>query len=783
MNRGIALVNTSTYERNGKTTTAYKITGRYFGDTLNFLKNLETHIDQIPTADRVNLFYTIAEQGEPDGNKRVFHRQYILPFDLDGIDKEKLDEYQALFALTLNIDLDKIMVICSGNGLHFLIAQVTPITDRNYFQEMKYLYNGVCSHLNRELAKSNLPGQFDTAIWEPSRILRMPFTTNRKKGKEDTRCYVVRGDIEPLDINLEKLSPKLVLKPSHFIKTTNKKLPFPTVDVNAMVEKDGFLRWCADNPEKVNEVQWYCMICLLIYGRGGHEKIHELSKGHPDYDASDTDDKIAQAIENSPGPHTYEYVMSIWDGDDYDCPMQGGARSPIFWQGEDFIPTLETGFRKLSSKGMPTKQLDVASLVKYFGQKYIYVNTNEGLYVYKDNHYERPKDRMFLQRFARKHVHECRDMDVREFKNSVLESPTKFIYDIDSKKKECADYINLQNGVLNLKTMEMEDHNPDKFFTYILPYGYDPSAECPTFEYFLDSVTRGDKQLMKLVRQIFAYCLSNMHPSKMEKFFLFYGPGGNGKSRAKMVLEKLMGKDNVSNVSLKNIGKENSIIQAQDTKANISSESPKSFRDGETLKKLVSGEEVEMRYYYSDQFMASVNAKFIFMANEMPRTSDVTEGLYRRMVIVPFNANFYNGKEAAQADKNIEDKMYKELSGIFNLIIKELIELKQTEKFVEPTVCLDAMERYKKDNDSVAGFIDEYDIKAVSDSERYVVVSELAYEYKKYCEDYNCQAVGRSKFKERFANQLSLSKNSFDRIRIGEKRPHIIRNVEMHSIV
>ena len=60
----------------------------------------------------------------------------------------------------------------------------------------------------------------------------------------------------------------------------------------------------------------------------------------------------------------------------------------------------------------------------------------------------------------------------------------------DSIKKVAMDddelLLNLNNGVLNIETLEFKSHSPNYYFSYVLNVDYDPSAQdCPNFLNFL----------------------------------------------------------------------------------------------------------------------------------------------------------------------------------------------------------------------------------------------------------------------------------------------------------
>lgn len=85
-----------------------------------------------------------------------------------------------------------------------------------------------------------------------------------------------------------------------------------------------FIKWCKESPEKVSEPLWYAMISNVITIRpGGYSLCHELSKGYPEYNRSETDQKIIHAL-NDTAPHTCEYIRN----EGFDCKKDCGVKSP-----------------------------------------------------------------------------------------------------------------------------------------------------------------------------------------------------------------------------------------------------------------------------------------------------------------------------------------------------------------------------------------------------------------------------------------------------------------------
>ena len=85
--------------------------------------------------------------------------------------------------------------------------------------------------------------------------------------------------------------------------------------------------------------------------------------------------------------------------------------------------------------------------------------------------------------------------------------------------------LNVRNGTLNLSTRELLPHNPGDLITKISPVEYDPEAECPIWEMFMNSITL-HVQKIEWVQQSVGQCLTGIPGSKIVHCF---GPGGSGK--------------------------------------------------------------------------------------------------------------------------------------------------------------------------------------------------------------------------------------------------------------
>lgn len=86
--------------------------------------------------------------------------------------------------------------------------------------------------------------------------------------------------------------------------------------------------------------------------------------------------------------------------------------------------------------------------------------------------------------------------------------------------------INLENGILDIETLELQPHSPDYFFTNRLPVKYDPEATAPKFRQFMTEIVIPDDSIT--LQEFTGYFLYRSY--KFQKAALLEGDGNNGKS-------------------------------------------------------------------------------------------------------------------------------------------------------------------------------------------------------------------------------------------------------------
>jgi putative DNA primase/helicase len=266
--------------------------------------------------------------------------------------------------------------------------------------------------------------------------------------------------------------------------------------------------------------------------------------------------------------------------------------------------------------------------------------------------------------------------------------------------------LNLQNGVLDLATFTILPHSSDFGFRHILPYSYDDSAKCPRFDKFLKEVTLNRQDLEDILLEFMGYAISG-DDCWIHKALVLIGEGGNGKSTLNKVLKSLVPKDTgYSALTMSALNHATNRTMLEGRLFNIGDEnSPKSFMNNDTFKSLVSGDDVDVKHLYAQPYTIRNRAKMIFNCNKMPDSDDNTNAMIRRLLFVPFDAQFDSGSE--NTDLHIDTKLAAELPGILNRCIEGYLRLKKQGDFTKSLSSEDILEDYKVNSLSAeAWFVD-----------------------------------------------------------------------------
>lgn len=234
------------------------------------------------------------------------------------------------------------------------------------------------------------------------------------------------------------------------------------------------------------------------------------------------------------------------------------------------------------------------------------------------------------------------------------------------------DLVPCANGVFDLKTKQLRPFRANDFFTWKLPWKYDTQTKSklvvPLVESFLpegETVT---------LYELMAYCLYRDYC--YPKVFFLFGRGSNGKSVFAKILEGLLGKENISHITLDGIQKERFAGSGLYGKlANICGELEYvEIQKTGLLKQLCGGDTITADRKYREPINFRNYAKLIFLTNEVPQSCDTTEAFYRRLFLIEFPKKF---EENPQLEVEVGQAGEDEYSALLAKVVGALITLKE----------------------------------------------------------------------------------------------------------
>lgn len=315
---------------------------------------------------------------------------------------------------------------------------------------------------------------------------------------------------------------------------------------------------------------------------------------------------------------------------------------------------------------------------------------------------------------------------------------------IDDKKNVNKVLVNLKNGTYCIAngTGELKPHNPDDMLTYVLDFEYNPEANAPRFQKFLDEVLP-DKNSQKVILEFMGYVLTDgLH---MEKMLIIYGTGANGKSTLENIITQMVGESNYCSYNLAELCDEKGYHRTElaDKMLNIVAEMGNGKINFDTVKAIISQENISARNPFGRPYNFKPKSKLIFSTNSLPH-GEPTHGWKRRLLLVPFNYTI----PVEKINRNLYVEICKdELPGIFNLALKGIERLVAQNQFSYSKEMEQALERYTNDSDNVRLFLE--DENWVTSTTEKIPLSELNGYYREYCKISGYSPCARNKFGNR----------------------------------
>lgn len=262
--------------------------------------------------------------------------------------------------------------------------------------------------------------------------------------------------------------------------------------------------------------------------------------------------------------------------------------------------------------------------------------------------------------------------------------------------------INVQNGVIDLRSGELREHTRDLLSTKIAGTSFHPDAICPNWMKFLEFAMNGDWSMVNMLQRIIGYSLTGDISEQV--LFFFYGSGRNGKSTFLSVLSSMLG-DYCQPAprglleSDHNNDHDTRIASLYRARLVLGSEVEAGKHLAEAMiKDLTGGERIAARRMREDYWYFDPTHKIIISGNHKPRVTGTDFGFWRRMKLIPWTRVVKDD----EVDPELKDKLMKELPGILNWAVQGCWQWKNDGMGLRTDLVEKATKEYQNEQNELA---------------------------------------------------------------------------------
>ena len=440
---------------------------------------------------------------------------------------------------------------------------------------------------------------------------------------------------------------------------------------------------------------------------------------------------------------------------------------------KDLFRIFSTSIKKRNAESpytnFKTGKTDIGKMVAYSSEKYpsftrgnTMFRWNEKNKVYKKiTHGHLQKEYYKLN----ENDSEIDDSKSRKYADTMM-SYNRTVDDVAPNRN----YIYCDDGIIDIITGEITPASSDiklvcKFKGRVMTdEDYREAFDNSNFRKYLNSTFKYNDELINLFGEVMGNELCP-HQRELETFTIFVGGGSNGKSVAFDIFESIYHNPNESigclKMNLFDKSKENRFRfeNFEGKQANHSRDDALPRKLDPILKSLVTGENVLVEEKMKGQYVASFNASHIYSVNNLDTVEDKSDGMYRRMAIIPFEVKAGTKAEVSRGDADIvaDPEMVRQITDnendiVFNFAYRGFKRLQANGyKFSYCRKSEEYKEEYRKDSDSAYNFATK---RLIKNKQSKVKKSLVIEEYKKFCEE---EDISKPLGKKNFNNWLVLN--------------------------
>jgi len=298
----------------------------------------------------------------------------------------------------------------------------------------------------------------------------------------------------------------------------------------------------------------------------------------------------------------------------------------------------------------------------------------------------------------------------------------------------------LENGTLDFSEGIFREHRSSDNATVRSPIDFDPEAECPSWEAFLDRFIPDTETRLYIARAV-GYSLTGR--TDYDALFFTYGKGANGKSTFHAVMKILLGElmTSVPIAALLAAKSDNNFdyhkASMEGKRVVLTDEIPENrpLADSQ-VKAITGGDLMNARRPFESPYTFMPTHKLWLMGNHKPEIKGTDEGIWRRVHLVPFSVRIPDAERRPRSE--VVREFQSEASGILNWAIRGLLESRDI-GLRPPAQVTEATAEYRDESDQFGAFLTECleedaggELRVGNISKIYAVWCERNGEYPRY---------------------------------------------------
>lgn len=214
-------------------------------------------------------------------------------------------------------------------------------------------------------------------------------------------------------------------------------------------------------------------------------------------------------------------------------------------------------------------------------------------------------------------------------------------------------YVGFKNGVM--------DWRNGGFFPYgqkdipIFRYfdvNYNPEADMAYVDAVISDWCQGDNVKKEMIYELAGCCFYSDKPIK--KWWAIEGKADTGKSTFLNLLRSVIGAENIGSTPIQNLKDSNAIAELIDKPVNIVDDGSSKFTtDLSNLRRIIQGDEMQVKLLYQNRFSIRIESRMIFVFNKIPRFRDDNDATAKKMLTISFNRVYSD----AEKDTSLIEKL------------------------------------------------------------------------------------------------------------------------------